>query len=61
MSRFTHFFRRFFESEKQNPQTFSLLECMDTGAHFEDIFFVFYHDDDAAEVDGYVCVNINST
>ena len=27
-SRFTHFFRRFFETGKQNPQTFSLLECM---------------------------------
>ena len=26
--RFTHFFRRFFETEKQNPQTFILLECM---------------------------------
>ena len=28
LSRFTHFFRRFFETEKQNPQTFLLLECM---------------------------------
>ena len=28
MSRFTHFFRRFFVTEKQTPQTFSLLECM---------------------------------
>ena len=27
-SRFTHFFRRFFEIEKWNPQTFLLLECM---------------------------------
>ena len=27
-SEFTHFFRRFLETEKQNPQTFSLLECM---------------------------------
>ena len=25
---FTHFFRRFLETEKWNPQTFSLLECM---------------------------------
>ena len=29
MSRFTHFFRRFFVTEKQTPQTVSLLECMD--------------------------------
>ena len=28
MSRFTHFFRNFFGTEKQTPQTFSLLECM---------------------------------
>ena len=28
MSRFTHFFRKFFVTEKQTPQTFSLLECM---------------------------------
>ena len=28
LSRFTHFFRRFFVTEKQTPQTFSLLECM---------------------------------
>ena len=28
MSRFTHFFRIFFVTEKQTPQTFSLLECM---------------------------------
>ena len=28
MSRFTHFFRRFFVTEKQTPQTFPLLECM---------------------------------
>jgi len=31
MSRFTHFFRRFFVTEKQTPQTFSLLECMVEG------------------------------
>ena len=29
MPGFTHFFRRFFVTEKQTPQTFSLLECMD--------------------------------
>ena len=29
MSRFTHFFRNFFATEKQPPQTFSLLECME--------------------------------
>ena len=28
LSRFTHFFRRFFETENQSPQTFILLECM---------------------------------
>ena len=28
LSRFTHFFRRFLETENQNPQTFILLECM---------------------------------
>ena len=28
MSEFAHFFRRFLETEKWNPQTFSLLECM---------------------------------
>ena len=28
MLRFTHFFRNFFVTEKQTPQTFSLLECM---------------------------------
>ena len=28
LSQFTHFFRRFFETEKHNPQTLSLLECM---------------------------------
>ena len=28
MSRFTHFFRKFFVTEKQTPQTFSLLERM---------------------------------
>ena len=28
MSRFTHFFRNFFFTEKAVPQTFSLLECM---------------------------------
>ena len=28
MSKFTHFFRRFFVTEKQTPQTVSLLECM---------------------------------
>ena len=32
LSRFTHFFRRFFETEKHNPQTLSLLECMRGGA-----------------------------
>ena len=31
MSRFTHFFRRFFVTEKQTPQTFPLLESMDDG------------------------------
>ena len=29
MSRFTHSFRRFFVTEKQTPQFFSLLECME--------------------------------
>ena len=33
LSQFTHFFRRFFEAEKQNPQSFALLECM----HFHTI------------------------
>ena len=28
MSRFTYFFRRFFVTERQTPQTFALLECM---------------------------------
>ena len=28
LSQFTHFFCRFFKTEKQNPQTYSLLECM---------------------------------
>ena len=28
LSRFTHFFRNFLVTEKQTPQTFSLLECM---------------------------------
>ena len=28
LSRFMHFFRTFFETEKQNPQTLILLECM---------------------------------
>ena len=28
MSEFTHFFRRFLETEKWTPQTCSLLECM---------------------------------
>ena len=28
MSRFTHFFCRFFATEKQTPQTFTILECM---------------------------------
>ena len=29
MSLFTHVFRRFFETEKQTPQIFALLECME--------------------------------
>ena len=28
LSRFTHSFKRFFETEKQNPQTLSFLKCM---------------------------------
>ena len=36
MSRFTHFFRRFFVTEKQTPQTFTLLECMPAGHDFDD-------------------------
>ena len=41
MSRFTHFFRRFFVTEKQTPQTFSLLECMHMWAQMQTCNFSF--------------------
>ena len=42
MLRFTHIFRRFFVTEKQTPQTFSLLECWLPVAGGEGSFITIY-------------------